>query len=98
LITNIILLSFYCSCAKCCGIADNFTKSGVYPEVGRTIAAPRNIPFGTRVYVEKFGVRVVEDRLSKKYERKGRWDLYVNSHKEAQRLGIQKLKVIYGMP
>lgn len=64
------------------------------PKVGTTLAAPRNIPFGTRVYVEKYGWRVVEDRLARKFEGK-RWDLFVKTHAEAKKLGIQKLKVIY---
>ena len=52
----------YDTCAKCCGKSDGITASGTIATVGRTCAAPKNIPFGTKLYIEGIGERVVEDR------------------------------------
>lgn len=45
-----------------CGKIDGITASGVRAEVGRTCAAGPGLPFGTRVYIEGIGERIVEDR------------------------------------
>ena len=37
----------YDICYSCCGKIDGITASGVKATVGRTIAAPSNLPFGT---------------------------------------------------
>lgn len=92
-ITNLITLSAYCWCAPCCGKQGQPTSAGVNPKVGITIAAPRNIPLGTRVYVEGVGERTVQDRTARKYN--GRWDLFVGTHKEAKKHGIKKVKIVY---
>ncbi len=52
----------YDICVKCCGKTDGVTASGALAEVGRTVAAPKDIPFGTVLYIEGIGERVVEDR------------------------------------
>lgn len=52
----------YDLCWRCCGKTDGITASGTKAEVGRTCAAPKNLPFGTRVYIEGVGYRTVEDR------------------------------------
>lgn len=52
----------YDICEECCGKTDGITASGAVAQVGRTIAAPREIPFGTTLYIEGIGERVVEDR------------------------------------
>lgn len=51
----------YDICVECCGKTDGITASGVLAEVGRTVAA-NNMPFGTRLYIDGIGERVVEDR------------------------------------
>lgn len=62
------------------------------PRVSYTIAAPRNIPLGTRVYVSGgIGYRTVEDRTNIRYN--GRWDLFVRSKKEALTWGNRELKI-----
>ena len=61
------------------------------PKPGITVAGPRSIPFGTRVWIEGVGVRVVQDRLARKYD--GRFDVFFASHKEALRFGKRSLKV-----
>jgi len=40
----------------------NTTASGAPVTIGRTVAADPSIPFGTRVWIEGYGWRVVEDR------------------------------------
>ena len=49
-------------CVRCCGKTDGITASGTKAEVGRTCAAPKDIPFGARLYIEGVGYRTVEDR------------------------------------
>ena len=51
----------YDICVECCGKTDGITASGVHAEVGRTVAA-NNMPFGTRLYIDGLGERIVEDR------------------------------------
>lgn len=81
----------YCHCAVCCGEAGNPTASGKMPKVGVTIAAPRSIPFGTKLHIQGVGVRTVQDRLPLRYD--SRIDVFFGSHQEAKRFGIKKLKV-----
>lgn len=82
----------YCPCSKCCGRwSGGPTASGKMPVAGITVAGPRSIPFGTRVWIEGVGVRVVQDRLARKYD--GRFDLYFATHAEALRFGKRSLKV-----
>ncbi len=52
----------YDICMKCCGKTDGITASGAKAEVGRTVAASKDFPFGTVLYIEGIGERVVEDR------------------------------------
>ena len=82
----------YCACPKCCGKwADGITASGKPAREGVTVAASRSIPFGTKLRIEGVGVRVVEDRLSKRYDH--RVDIYFASHEAARRFGIRRLNV-----
>mgnify|MGYP005852391343 CR=1 FL=1 len=97
--TNMIVTA-YCACALCCG-EKKPTASGAWPVEGITIAAPRSVPFGTRVFVdfgttnEFFPGRIhaftVQDRLSKKYD--DRLDIFFTSHEKAKKFGIRKLNV-----
>lgn len=52
----------YDICMQCCGKIDGITASGTQATVGRTCAAPPDIPFGTRLWIEGVGERIVEDR------------------------------------
>lgn len=82
----------YCPCSKCCGQwAGGPTASGRMPVAGVTVAGPRSIPFGTRVWIDGVGERVVQDRLARKYD--SRFDLYFASHADALRFGKRQLKV-----
>jgi 3D (Asp-Asp-Asp) domain-containing protein len=80
----------YCHCSPICTRrGDGITASGVRVREGITIAAPRSIPFGTRIWVPGAGWRTVQDRLSRRYDH--RLDLYFTSHKRALQWGIQHL-------
>ena len=51
----------YDICVKCCGKTDGITASGTVATVGRTVGC-NSLPFGTRLYIDGIGERVVEDR------------------------------------
>jgi 3D (Asp-Asp-Asp) domain-containing protein len=82
----------YCPCRVCCGKwSGGPTASGKMPKQGVTCAAPRRIPFGTRLWIEGVGVRVVQDRLSPKFD--SRIDVFFRTHAEAKKFGKRMLKV-----
>jgi 3D (Asp-Asp-Asp) domain-containing protein len=91
--TNALFTS-YCLCtAVCCPLSSKgINAAGKAPVEGHSIAAPRNIPLGTRVMVKVPGaltnVFVVDDRTAVKYN--GRWDIYMTSHKRALIFGKRK--------
>ena len=93
----IATVTAYCACAACCGREGGLTASGSKPVVGITIAAPRSIPLGTKVYVHLpsgWKTFTVQDRTAPRYE--GRFDIFMPSHSAARRFGIQRLKVRIG--
>jgi 3D (Asp-Asp-Asp) domain-containing protein len=90
MLTNIILTA-YCWCAVCNGEAGQPTASGAKPRTGVTIAAPRHVPFGTRVHIPGIGWRTVQDRTAFRYN--GRWDIYVASHREAKKFGKRRVTI-----
>lgn len=95
-LTNSIILTAYCACKLCCGPhAKGITANGAQATVNKTIAAPRSIPFGTKVIIPEIGTNtyIVQDRLSKRFP--SRWDLFINSHKKAKKFGKRQVKVIY---
>lgn len=81
----------YCPCRKCCGKwSDGITASGATAKAGRTIAAPRNFAFGTKLVIN--GVTyTVEDRGGSIKGR--RLDIYFSNHSEAKKFGKQRLEV-----
>ena len=82
-------ITAYCACRKCCGqSAAGITARGKRPVEGRTVAASRSIPLGTRIYIEGLGWRTVEDRTAKRFD--GRVDVYFRSHAEALKFGKQQ--------
>lgn len=94
IITNAIITA-YCACKLCCGewhspAGQQLTASGTRPVAGRTIAAPRNVPFGTRVQINN-RVYTVEDRTARRYD--GRWDIYFAKHRDAVKFGKQRLNI-----
>lgn len=78
-------LTGYCACEKCCGKkpshpAYGITASGARAKEGVTIAMA-GMPFGTRVYIEGVGERVVQDRGVKGK----RIDVFSQTHKGCYR-------------
>lgn len=88
-------ITAYCLCAVCCGRTGGLTASGTFPRVGVTVAAPRNVRFGTWVRISIPGrapiVRRVEDRTAKRWD--GRWDILLPDHEAAKVWGIKQGKV-----
>ena len=92
--TTAATVTAYCACRLCCGKgAKGITASGKPPVQGRTVAASRSIPLGTRIHIEGIGWHVVEDRLAKKYD--GRVDVYFKLHSDAIKFGRQKLNTTF---
>lgn len=86
---GVYTVTAYCPCVKCCGKTNGVTASGAVATEGRTIAA--DMPFGTKVTIEGIGERIVEDRGG---AIKGdKIDVFMNSHSEALKFGVRKLKV-----
>ncbi|WP_049786747.1 3D domain-containing protein [Desulforamulus ruminis] len=68
------------------------TASGTWPSEERTIAAdPAILPLGTKVYIDGFGCRIVED--TGKDIKGNRIDVYIKSHAAAVKFGRQNLNV-----
>jgi 3D (Asp-Asp-Asp) domain-containing protein len=88
-----MIVTAYCACKKCCGkTAAGVTASGKKAKEGITVAAPRSMPFGTKLRIQGIGVRVVDDRLAKRYD--NRIDLFMTDHNRAKLFGKQILNVI----
>lgn len=84
-------VSAYCACNKCCGKTNAITASGTYATAGRTIAAPSNYKFGTKIELEGMGTYVVEDRGGAITGNK--IDVYFNSHSEALAFGRRQIRM-----
>lgn len=63
------------------------TASGVYPEIGTTLAH-NSLPFGTQIYVEGLGFWTVQDR-GPEYLGSEWCDLYLGDYSECVRFGEQ---------
>lgn len=88
---NVYKVTAYCPCSRCCGsYANGITAMGTTAKAGRTIAAPSNFAFGTRVRINGHEY-VVEDRGGA--IKGNRIDLYVNTHAEALAWGVKYLTV-----
>lgn len=70
----------------------NVTASGDKPIPDETVAAAKDIPFGTRVWIEGVGIRTVNDRGGA--IKRGRLDLCMETRDEAIAFGRQDKKVI----
>ena len=81
----------YCPCEKCCGkCADGYTASG-RPAVGKIVAAPSTIPFGTVLKIPGYGVAAVQDRGGTITG--NRLGVLFDTHQEALNWGVQELMV-----
>lgn len=81
----------YCPCSKCCGShANGITASGTKATAGRTIAAPSNFTFGTKLVINGKEY-IVEDRGGA--IKGNRIDMYVDTHAQALAWGVKYLPV-----
>lgn len=84
------LLTAYCPCPICCGKYSNMTNpvtaSGTTPAAGRTIAAPSNFAFGTKIMIDGV-IYTVEDRGGA--INGNHFDIYFNTHQEALNFGMR---------
>ena len=87
------VVTAYCGCEICCeSYADGITASGYKLQNGsKVIAAPADIPFGTKIYIPGYGLATVEDRGGS--IKGNRLDVYFQTHKEALEWGKQILLV-----
>ncbi len=79
----------YCPCVKCCGKTNGITASGTIATEGRTVAS--TLPFGTKLYIDGIGERIVEDRGGAIQGNK--LDLFMSDHETALKFGVRKLDV-----
>lgn len=85
-------LTYYCSCSKCCGKTNGVTAWGTKATPGRTIAASSKFAFGTKLIINGHEY-IVEDRGGAIQGNK--IDVYVGSHSEAIKLGVQRNVPVY---
>lgn len=79
-----------CCCGKWSSIAYKATASGTGAVEGVTIAADESVPFGTTIYLEGVGERVVQDRGG---EITGnRIDVYFETHEDACAFGMRTVR------
>ena len=89
-------VSAYCPEECCCEEwADGFTASGV-PAVGKIIAAPSNIPFGTKMNIPGYGLAVVQDRGGA--IKGNRLDILFPTHFLAKKWGVKMLEITEPTP
>ena len=82
-------ITFYCNCRVCCGRwSGGPCANGRMPEQGRTVACG-SLPLGTKIIIAGMGEYVVEDRgVTGKHI-----DVYLNSHSECLKRGVQYAEV-----
>lgn len=85
------IVTAYCPCEKCCGKTDRITASGVKAVEGVTVATDKSIPFGTKIYIEGVGERIVQDRGGA--IKGNKIDLYFDTHEQALEWGRQERKI-----
>lgn len=90
--TEVMLeVSYYCPCDICSEEWGTMTANGGRAVEGRTIAMPKEVPFGTEVYIEALdSTYIVEDRggyIKTLDNNTMRVDIYVTSHSRALELG-----------
>ena len=86
------VITAYCPCVKCCGKTNGITASGTKAEQGVTVAADTNkLPFGTKIYIDGIGERVVQDRGGA--IKGNKIDLFFSDHQSALNFGRQTKQV-----
>ena len=89
--TETYTITAYCPCVKCCGKSDGITASGEKAVEGITVAMDKSMPFGTKIYIDGVGERIVQDRGGA--IKGNKIDLYFDSHEEALEWGRQEKEV-----
>lgn len=88
---KIYKITAYCPCSICCGkYASGYTASGTKATEGRTVAAPSNLAFGTKLIINGKEY-TVEDRGGS--VKGNHIDMYVDSHAQALKWGVRYLPV-----
>lgn len=92
--TRNMRVTAYCPCEKCCGKwADGVTASGALA-VGPLVAAPPDIPFGTRLIVPGYNGDKVVEVLDRGGSIKGnRLDILFLTHEDALEWGVRYVDV-----
>ena len=101
-ITTTLNTSAYCSCEICCGKTDGKTASGKMATAWHTVAAGKDYPIGTIIYIPALvdkpngGWFVVEDRGGAISSEK--LDVFFNTHEEAIQFGRKSLEAYIYIP
>lgn len=82
--------SAYTAAADECGKSDGITASGIKVTEKRTLACPREFPFGTKIKIEGMGEYRCEDRGGA--IKGNKVDIYMETKKEAFAFGRQHLE------
>lgn len=98
---GVFVVSFYDNCKACCGKDESHQAYGITASgerARRGYAACNWLPFGTVLKIEGLGMFTVKDRGAKRLfgtpkRPVKRIDVWVASHDEAQKLGIQIRRV-----
>lgn len=89
--TETMTITAYCPCRKCCGKTDGITASNIKAVEGVTVAMDKSIPFGTKVYIDGVGERIVQDRGGS--IKGNKLDIFFNDHQTALNFGRQRKQV-----
>ena len=81
--------SAYTAAADECGKSDGVTASGLKVKEKRTIACPKEFPFGLKISIEGMGIYTCEDRGGA--IKGNKIDIYMETKKEAFSFGRQHL-------
>ena len=88
---GVFKITSYCPCSICCGkYASGYTASGTKATANRTIAAPPNIAFGTKLLINGV-VYTVEDRGGA--IKGNKIDVYRDTHQSALNWGVKYYEV-----
>lgn len=82
--------SAYTAAADECGKSDGITASGLKVEANRTLACPKELPFGTKLRIEGMGEFRCEDRGGA--IKGNKIDIYMETKSEAFAFGRQNLE------
>lgn len=82
--------SAYTAAADECGKSDGITASGLKVEANRTLACPRELPFGTKLRIDGMGEFRCEDRGGA--IKGNKIDIYMETKSEAFAFGRQNLE------